>query len=114
MRFVGDVFRAIFRLLALVFTLAGLAVLGLLGYLLIFGNGMASQVLGQVWFQNHVASLNLLQAIVQRRLVPELWDPGIVTLLGWPSWMALAIVAGALLVIAWLLFRIKRPGYRAA
>lgn len=114
MRFISDVLRAVVRIIALVFSLAGLAVLALLGYLVLFGNGMASQVLGQVWFQNHVASLNLLQAIVQRRLVPELWDPGIVTILGWPSWQALLSVAAALLVIGWLLFRIKKPGFRAA
>lgn len=114
MRFLSDTLRAIARLLALIFSLAGLAVLGLLGYLVLFGNGMASDVLGKVWFQNHLASLNLFQAIVQRRISPELWDPGIVTVLGWPSWMALLSVAAALLVVGWLLFRFKRPGYRSA
>jgi hypothetical protein len=58
----------------------------------------APQLLGQLWFQWDSASLNLTQAIIQRYLLPALWDPVIVTLLLWPAWVVF-IVPGLLLLL---------------
>jgi len=58
----------------------------------------APQLLGQLWFEFDSGSLNFLQAIIQRYLLPALWDPGIVTLLLWPAWLVF-IIPGALLLI---------------
>ncbi len=65
------------------------------------GGGFAFAPLGRRWFEVHPASLNLVQALVQRYLHPLLWDPGIVFLLRWPAWLFFGLL-GAL-----LLFRIR-------
>lgn len=52
--------------------------------------------LGQIWYETDAGSLNLLQAVVQRYLLPELWDPVILALLTWPAWV-LPLIAAALL-----------------
>jgi hypothetical protein len=56
--------------------------------------------LGELWFNVHVASLNLVQAVVQRYLHPFLWDPIITTVLQWPAWSLLGAPAAILLAIA--------------
>lgn len=58
----------------------------------------APQLLGQMWFELDVESLNLVQALIQRYLFPQLWDPIIVELLLWPAWV-IFIVPGLLLLI---------------
>ena len=55
---------------------------------------------GQVWFDIHVASLNLTQAVVQRFLHPLLWDPVIATILQWPAWSLLGAPAAVFIAIA--------------
>jgi hypothetical protein len=67
----------------------------------------APQLLGQLWFELDSESLNLTQAIVQRYLFPQLWDPIILELLLWPAWI-IVMGLGILLV---LLFRSRRSKY---
>ena len=55
---------------------------------------------GEVWFNGHVASLNLTQAVVQRFLHPLLWDPVIATMLQWPAWSLLGAPAAIFIAIA--------------
>jgi hypothetical protein len=55
---------------------------------------------GQLWFDIHVASLNLMQAVVQRFLHPLLWDPVIATILQWPAWSLLGGPAAVFIAIA--------------
>ncbi|MEM9442102.1 MAG: hypothetical protein AAGA73_16800 [Pseudomonadota bacterium] len=45
---------------------------------------------GELWFNLHPYSLNLSQAVIQRYLLPSLWDPVIVSVLQWPAWSILA------------------------
>ena len=59
----------------------------------------ANYSLGQIWFMIDRASLNLVQAGIQRNLFPELWDPGIVTLLEIPAWAFAAFVGLVLLIV---------------
>ena len=53
---------------------------------------------GQIWFETHPDSINLVQAVVQRYLVPEIWDPGIQTVLLWPA-VATLLGAGFIFLI---------------
>ena len=55
---------------------------------------------GQLWFDINVASLNLMQAVVQRFLHPWLWDPVITTILQWPAWSLLGAPAAVFIAIA--------------
>ncbi len=54
---------------------------------------------GEIWFTLHTASLNLVQAIVQRYLHPFLWDPVIAGFLQWPLWASFGGPGIALLTI---------------
>jgi hypothetical protein len=55
--------------------------------------------LGQLWFNLDNGSLNLIQAVTQRYLLPELWDPVIVNILLLPAWFVFAVPAIVLLVL---------------
>ena len=55
--------------------------------------------LGALWFDLDNASLNLVQAVTQRYLFPELWDPVIVNILLLPAWVVFAVPALLLLIL---------------
>ena len=55
--------------------------------------------LGQVWFRLDGASLNLVQAVVQRYLLPELWDPVAIEVLQWPGWLTFGLPGLAVAVL---------------
>lgn len=61
--------------------------------------------LGEVWYLTDRGSLNAAQALTQRYLLPELWDPGMVTLLLQPAPVVGLIASAILLALAWLLLR---------
>lgn len=54
---------------------------------------------GEIWFTLHTASLNLVQAIVQRYVHPFLWDPVIASFLQWPLWASFGGPGIALMTI---------------
>lgn len=54
--------------------------------------------LGDLWARINGASLNLVQAIVQRYLLPALWDPMLVTVLLLPALPVLGSAAALLLL----------------
>lgn len=64
--------------------------------------------LGEVWFSFDPGSLNLLQALIQRYLLPEIWDPGLITLLTWPA----VAVLGGLGITLLLACRKRQPPSR--
>ncbi len=55
--------------------------------------------LGLVWYEIDPGSLNLAQAVIQRYLLPALWNPVIVTLLLWPGWAVLGLPGLLLLLV---------------
>lgn len=57
------------------------------------------RALGEWWFALSPATLNLAQAVTQRYLLPELWDPVIQTILAWPAWVIFIPLA---IVFRWL------------
>ncbi len=59
---------------------------------------------GEVWFSLSPNSLNLMQAVVQRYLSPELWDPTIISVLKLPL-IALTGLLSAVFTALWLLAR---------
>lgn len=72
------------------------------------GGEFAPLVLGQLWFSIDRASLNLVQAVIQRYVAAWLWDPVIETaLLAW----AFAVFAAAGALLLWLCRRRRdEPG----
>lgn len=48
---------------------------------------------GEIWFSLSPDSLNLMQAVTQRYVSPELWDPTIVAVLKLPAILSLGLLA---------------------
>ncbi len=57
---------------------------------------------GERWFQFSPDTLNLAQALTQRYLAPEVWDPYMQTVLLWPAVLVLGVPG---LVLLWLFRR---------
>ena len=61
--------------------------------------------LGKLWYDLSPGSLNLTQAVIQRYLAPQIWEPGIVTVLTWPAWAVLGGLGLVLLILTGLTAR---------
>ena len=93
------------RVLAVLFVL--LALIALAGdlYASLSADGVIRLgALGEWWASIHRDSLLLLQPAVERHITPEIWDPGIQTLLEWPAAVEFAVLGA----VFWLLYRWKR------
>ena len=55
---------------------------------------------GELWYKGSPNSLNLVQAVVQRRLHPALWDDVLRPILLLPAWAVLAVPGFLLLFSA--------------
>lgn len=95
------------RLFGQVFLVLAAAVLGLGAWLWFTGHDLM-QPAGQIWFSIDNASLNLMQAVIQRYIHPELWNSVVVPWLLLPGWRALAILVIAFAVIGALLLIVAR------
>ena len=61
--------------------------------------GFRLRAVGEVWFQLHPDSLQLLQPALERHVAVWLWDPVMLTLLTWPLAPVLAVPGVLLLLI---------------
>lgn len=93
------------RLIGWVFLAAAAAVLVRDVMMWIDAGAFAFVTVGELWFTLHNPSLNLIQAVTQRYILPELWDPVIVTILLWPAVPVLAVLG---VVFMWLFRRRRR------
>jgi hypothetical protein len=79
--------------------LIGLALLALAaGLFAIFGG----DPLGAVLFRLDPGLLNLVQAVVQRYLLPMIWDDLLLPVLEAPAWVVPAILGGAMTLFGWV------------
>lgn len=92
------------RLIGWFFILLGLIALGVEILQSLEAGSWQPIALGQMWFQVEPVSLQQLQPFVQRYLLPQIWDPGIQTILLWPAWACLM----GLGVILSLLFKKRK------
>ena len=92
------------RVVALLFACGAMAALGGDIWQAVADGVWRPMALGQVWFALDSASLNLVQAAVQRYLHPWLWDPAAVQLLLWPAWA----LPGSVAIVLFLLCRRRR------
>ncbi len=68
-------------------------------------DGFRLRALGEVWFEVHPNSLQLIQPAIERHISPVLWDPVMLTLLTWPLAPMLAIPG----LLLFFLRRRKKP-----
>jgi len=84
------------RALGLVLMAAGFVSLVVDGVKTIASAGLVITPLGQAWYDVHRASLNLIQALIERYAFPFLWDPVVVTLLFLPGWVVFTLLGAGL------------------
>ena len=58
--------------------------------------------LGAALFRLDPGLLNLVQAVVQRYLLPMLWDDLLLPVLEAPTWVAPAVLGGGLTLFGWV------------
>ncbi len=64
---------------------------------------------GQLWFDLDPASLNLVQAVIERYVWAPLWDPILSSLLQLPAVLVFAVPAGGLVLLChWRRLRARR------
>lgn len=68
--------------------------------------------LGQVWFDLHPDSLQLIQPAIERHVATWLWNPVMTTILQAPAWLDF-LVAGVVLLILGSLRRRGRGKFRS-
>lgn len=80
----------------------------LLADLHLTGGGLAyhPSALGEVWHRWHAPSLNLLQAIVERYVLPQLWTYVLLPTLLSPVWIVVAAKGVVLIALSYV--RISR------
>lgn len=98
------------RIIGWIFIIAAFLVLGHDTLRYLDTGTWQSILLGELWFMLDPDSLNLTQAIIQRYLLPSIWDPGITTLLLWPAWLDF-LVPGIVLTV---LFKRRRKAAKSA
>ncbi len=112
MGIIAGLLKLVSALFGLVFFLFGLMMLAFEILVWFPDRSHAAAALGLVWFQNDpfsgflgTASLPLVSAVIERKISPLLWDPFIVTILSWPSWLALLFLGVLALMISSVLLR---------
>ena len=65
--------------------------------------GIGLRPAGELWYRLDAASLNLVQAVVERYIWPPLWDPAIAGLLRLPALLVFALPA--VVLAAWCHWR---------
>ena len=97
--------RLIVRIIGLLFAAAAVMVAGI-EMARSFQTGKWVVIpLGKLWYDLSPGSLRLIQSLVQRHLAPQVWEPGIVTVLTWPAWAVLGGFGAALLILSALIAR---------
>ncbi|SLN23726.1 hypothetical protein [Oceanibacterium hippocampi] len=86
------------RLIGWLWIAVALVAMGLEALRSLEAGAWAPQALGLLWYEFAPDSLNVTQAVVQRFLLPELWDPGITWILLKPAWLVF-LVPGILLLV---------------
>ncbi len=90
--------RFLFRFFGLVIFAASFILLIADGIRSLAADRLVITPFGETWYSAHPASINLVQAMVQRRAHPYVWEIIAQTLLLWPTFLVGA-VAGMVLML---------------
>ena len=81
-----------------------------LGFALRLTGHALGQAAGQIWYNLHPGSLNLIQAVIQRQIYAGLWDHVLVPILERPTYLVLALSFLVCFVLGGLLpILVKKP-----
>jgi ABC-type Fe3+ transport system permease subunit len=90
--------RIVARLLGLFLLLVALLVLAATGQ----GSDSEIMPLGKLWYSLNPASLNLVQAVIERYIWEPLWDSVLLAVLQWPAAPAFGLLGVLLMVLSFL------------
>lgn len=99
--------RFLFRLLAMICLCVAVIMAVLDGARSVAASAVVLKPLGVSWFETSPDTLNLAQAIIQRYLLPVIWDPFMIWVLNQPGFAVMAVLS-LLLYIAG--YKRKRRG----
>ncbi|MEX0346313.1 MAG: hypothetical protein AB3N20_15420 [Rhizobiaceae bacterium] len=99
--------RFLFRLLAMICLCIAVIMAVLDGARSVAASAVVLKPLGVSWFETSPDTLNLAQAIIQRYLLPVIWDPFVIWVLNQPGFAVMAVLS-LLLYIAG--YKRKRRG----
>ena len=88
------------RLLGWLFVLLAIAEFAFAAFKWFGGARRLFRSVGEFWFANHPDSLQLAQPAIERYVLPDLWNPVIVTFLTWPLSVVLLVIGVVLLLLA--------------
>ena len=71
------------------------------------GEPFEPEAFGQVWYDFDAGSLNLVQAVVERYISPDLWDSVFLPMLYWPAFV-IFLAPGLVLVLLCIWRRRRR------
>jgi hypothetical protein len=94
--------RTFTRLLGVAFLLAAALALGADLSGAGEGAGRGLMPLGALWYTLHPASLNLVQALIERYVWGPLWDPVLITVLQWPATPVFGVLGAVLLAVSFV------------
>ncbi len=86
------------RLIGWLITAAALMAVGAEVVATLETNAYRGLALGELWYLLNRDSLNLMQAVTQRYLLPALWD-GVVLVLLQPAWIVLGVTGPVLVLL---------------
>lgn len=93
--------RFVFRLLAMAALCVAVILAVLDGARSVAASEIVMTPLGKSWFAASPETLNLAQALVQRYLLPAIWDPFIIWVLNQPGFLVMGLLAALLYIIGY-------------
>lgn len=85
--------RFLFRLLAMISLCVAVIMAVLDGARSVAASSVVLKPLGVSWFETSPDTLNLAQAIVQRYLLPVIWDPAMIWVLNQPGFAVMGVLS---------------------
>ncbi len=85
--------RFLFRLLAMISLCVAVIMAVLDGARSVAASAVTFKPLGVSWFETSPDTLNLAQAIIQRYLLPIIWDPAMIWVLNQPGFAVMAVLS---------------------
>ena len=91
------------RAIGWAFVVLALVVLAWTGWLWLETDGFPGMAAGELWYRLAPEAPNTVQAVIQRRLYPALWDDVVLPLLLWPAPLVLIAFAALMAAVGLLL-----------
>lgn len=93
--------RFLFRLLAMITLCIAVIMAVLDGARSVAASAIKLKPLGASWYETSPETINLAQAIIQRYLLPVIWDPAMIWVLNQPGFAVMGVLSLLLYIIGY-------------